>query len=81
MEKKWGSEKERKKIERKGREKSDLIESLPRITQSRKLKPTIQVSCEPKLGRAQVRLSPKIQLWGRTVSFSMFPLFKTIVFW
>ena len=32
------------------REKSDLIESLPRITRSRKLKPTIQVSCEPKLG-------------------------------
>ena len=32
------------------REKSDLIEFLSRITRSRKLKPTIQVSCEPKLG-------------------------------
>ena len=31
--------------------------------------------------RAQVRLSPRIQLWGHTVSFSIFPLFKTIVFW
>ena len=48
------------------KEKSDLIESLPRITRSRKLKPTIQVSCEPNLDRAQVRLSPRIQLWGRT---------------
>ena len=48
------------------REKSDLIESLPRITRSRKLKPTIQVSCEPKLDRAQVRLSQGIQLRGRT---------------
>ena len=37
----------------KEREKSDLIESLPRTTQSRKLKPTIQVSCELKLGLAQ----------------------------
>ena len=35
------------------RKKSDLIESLPRTTQSKKLKPTIQVSCEPKLGLAQ----------------------------
>ena len=37
----------------KEREKSDLIESLPRTTQSKKLKATIQVSCEPKLGLAQ----------------------------
>ena len=35
------------------RERSDLIESLPRTTQSRKLKPTIQVSCELKLDLAQ----------------------------
>ena len=34
----------------KKREKNELIESLPRATQSRKLKPTIQVSCEPKSG-------------------------------
>ena len=38
---------------RKKREKSDLIESLPRMTQSRKLKPTIQVSYEPKSSRIQ----------------------------
>ena len=38
-----------KKIGRREREKSDLIKFLPRITQSRKFKPTIQVSCEPKL--------------------------------
>ena len=52
MGKNQGSEKERKKIERREREreKSDLIEFLPRITQNWKLKPTIQVSCEPKLG-------------------------------
>ena len=31
----------------------DLIESLLRTTQSRKLKPTIQVSCELKLDLAQ----------------------------
>ena len=37
------------KESREEREKSDLIESLLRITRSRKLKPTIQVSCEPKL--------------------------------
>ena len=37
-----------KKIVRREREKSDLIESLPRITKSRKLKPTKQESCEPK---------------------------------
>ena len=55
------------KKSRKEREKSDLIESLPRITWSRKLKPTTQVSCEPKLDRAQVRLSPGNQLWGCTV--------------
>ena len=41
---KKGSEKSRRE-----REKSDLIESLPRITWSRKLKPTTHVSCEPKL--------------------------------
>ena len=35
------------------REKSDLVESLPRTTQSRKIKPTIQVSCELKLDLAQ----------------------------
>ena len=33
-----GLEKEREKIEEREREKSDLIESLPRITRSRKLK-------------------------------------------
>ena len=38
---------------KKEREKNDLIESLPRTTQSRKLKPTIQVSCEPKSSPAQ----------------------------
>ena len=38
---------------RKKREKSDLIEFLPRATHSRKLKPTIQVSCEPKSGPAK----------------------------
>ena len=37
----------------KKREKNELIESLPRATQSRKLKPTIQVSCEPKSGLIQ----------------------------
>ena len=42
-----------KKAEKREREKSDLIESLSRTTQSRKLKPTIQVSCEPKLGLSQ----------------------------
>ena len=42
-----------KKIVKREREKSDLIESLLRITQSRKLKPTIQVSCEPKLDLTQ----------------------------
>ena len=61
-----GLEKVRKKF-RGEREKSDLIESLSRIIQSRKLKPTIQVSSEPKLDRAQVRLSPRIQLHGRTI--------------
>ena len=55
-----------RRISRGEGEKSDLIESLLRITQSRKLKPTIQISCEPKLNRAQARLSPGIQLWGRT---------------
>ena len=49
MGKEWGAEKVRKKW-RGEREKSDLIEFLPRITRSRKLKPTIQVSCELKLG-------------------------------
>ena len=52
---------------RREKEKSDLIESLPRTTWNRKLKPTIQVNCEPKLDRAQDRLSPKIQLWGSTI--------------
>ena len=46
-------EKKGERARRREREKSDLIESLPRTTQSRKLKPTIQVSCEPKLGLAQ----------------------------
>ena len=55
-----------RRISRGEGEKSDLIESLPRITQSRKLKPTIQISCEPKFNRAQARLSLGIQLWGRT---------------
>ena len=41
------------KIVRRAREKSDLIESLLRIIQNRKLKPTIQVSCEPKLDLVQ----------------------------
>ena len=59
-----GVQKKKGKKSRKEREKSDLIESLLRITWSRKLKPTIQVSCEPKLDRAQVRLSSGIQLWG-----------------
>ena len=45
----WG---DWKKAGEKG-EKSDLIESLSRTTQSRKLKPTIQVSCEPKSGQIQ----------------------------
>ena len=40
--------KKRGKEGRREKEKSDLIESLPRITWSRKLKPTIQVSYEPK---------------------------------
>ena len=48
-----GEGRDGKKRLEKEREKSDLIESLPRTTQSRKLKPTIQVSCEPKLGLAQ----------------------------
>ena len=34
------------------REKSDFVESLPRTTKSRKLKPIIQVSCDPKLDLA-----------------------------
>ena len=71
LRKKWGSkerEKKERKIEReRERERSDLIESLPRIIRSRKLKPIIQVSCEPKLDRAQARLSPGIQPWGRTI--------------
>ena len=46
MEKKRGGGGER-------REKSDHIESLPRTAQSRKLKPIIQVSYEPKLGLTQ----------------------------
>ena len=46
----------------KEREKSDLIESLPRTTQSRKLKPTIQVSCEPKSGLIQ-----KPYIWAAQV--------------
>ena len=54
------------KVEKREKEKSNLIESLPRTTWRRKLKPTIQVNCEPKLDRAQDRLSPKIQLWVRT---------------
>ena len=32
-----------------------------------KLKPTTQISCEPKLDRAQAGLSLRIQLWGRTI--------------
>ena len=56
-----------RRISRGEGEKSDLIESLPRIIQSIKLKPTTQISCEPKLDRAQARLSPGIQLWGRTI--------------
>ena len=54
-------------MERRERERSDLIESLPRITRSRKLEPTRQVSCEPKLDRVQVRLNPGIQLRGRII--------------
>ena len=42
-----------KKAGKREGEKSDVIKSLPRTTQSRKLKPTIQVSCEPKLVLAQ----------------------------
>ena len=38
-----GEEWRMEKMLEKEREKSDLIESLPRMTQSRKLKPTIQV--------------------------------------
>ena len=54
MGEKRGLEKVRKKLKgEREREKSDLIESLPRIARSRKLKPTIQVSCKPKLDRAQ----------------------------
>ena len=56
-------------------EKSDLIESLPRIIRSRKLKPITQISCEPKLDRAQARLSLGIQLWGRTVRIQNLPQF------
>ena len=48
-----GEDRGRKKMGKREREKSDLIESLSKITQSRKLKPTIQVSCEPKLDLAQ----------------------------
>ena len=44
VKKKKGSEKSRREGE-----KSNLIESLSRITWSRKLKPTTQVSYEPKL--------------------------------
>ena len=39
----------KKNREEREREKNDLIESLPRINQSRKFKPIIQVSYEPKL--------------------------------
>ena len=49
--KKGGLEKKGKKS-REEREKSDLIESLPRIIRSKKLKHTVQVSCEPKLDKA-----------------------------
>ena len=54
---------------RKEREKSDLIESLPRMTQSRKLKPTIQVSCEPKSSRIQKPYIGDAQL-ARSVEIS-----------
>ena len=57
----------KRRISREEGEKSDLIESLPRIIRSRKLKSTTQISCEPKLDRAQARLSLGIQLWGRTI--------------
>ena len=58
---------------RREKEKSDLIESLPRTTQSRKLKPTIQVSCEPKLGLAQgsylgdAQLAPSVGIFYKAV--------------
>ena len=42
-----------KKAGKREGEKSDVIKSLPRTTQSRKLKPTIQVNCEPKSSRIQ----------------------------
>ena len=66
MWRKKGREVERR-ISRGEGEKSDLIESLPRIIRSKKLKPTTQISCEPKLDRAQARLSPRIQLQGHTI--------------
>ena len=40
---------------------------MPRTTQSRKFKPTIQISCEPKLGLAQKPYIGDAQLallWG-----------------
>ena len=64
------------KKSRKEREKSDLIESLPRITRSRKLKPTTQVNCEPKLDRAQVSLSLGNQLWVCTTSILDLPMIE-----
>ena len=72
MWRKKGREVERR-ISRGEGEKSDLIESLPRIIRSMKLKPTTQISCEPKLDRAQARLSPRIQLWGRTIGAQLAP--------
>ena len=71
MWRKKGGEVERR-ISRGEGEKSDLIESLPRIIWSRKLKPTTQISCEPKLDRPQARLSPGNQLWGRTIRYEIF---------
>ena len=65
--KRKGEKREENRERERERERSDLIESLPRIIRNRKLKPIIQVSCEPKLDRAQARLSPGIQPWGRTI--------------
>ena len=62
-----------KKARKREREKSDLNEFLPRTTQSRKLKPTIQVSYEPKLDLAQgfylgdAQLAPSMEISYKTV--------------
>ena len=61
-----GVRKVRKKPIREG-EKSDLIEVSAENHLEKETQAHIRISCEPKLDRAQVILSPGNQLWGRTI--------------